>query len=241
MAVPQDGHRVLFHLGRPRSLRGGGAQRRSAFPQAAGGLVATCFTTNRVFFLYAFVQHNTMESLLERGEKLDDLVSKSEVLGTQSKAFYKTVSAGCPQELCLGGAVRTFSDVWGEQRWGCPGPAVVEGLSGAVEAAVGRVHSALLRAALLCPGLRPIPAACSGGLLSSQRGPSASCFPLTEWLAGVGSGRAVHTPWHSCEPERAMRVGLGGICEPRVREGRHPQYDLQAWGWVALGNRLAPH
>lgn len=33
-----------------------------------------------------------MESLLERGEKLDDLVSKSEVLGTQSKAFYKTVS-----------------------------------------------------------------------------------------------------------------------------------------------------
>uniref|UniRef100_A0A8D2LKE5 YKT6 v-SNARE homolog n=1 Tax=Varanus komodoensis TaxID=61221 RepID=A0A8D2LKE5_VARKO len=38
------------------------------------------------------ILHNTMESLLERGEKLDDLVSKSEVLGTQSKAFYKTVS-----------------------------------------------------------------------------------------------------------------------------------------------------
>jgi hypothetical protein len=36
-----------------------------------------------------------MESLLERGEKLDDLVSKSEVLGTQSKAFYKTVSSCC--------------------------------------------------------------------------------------------------------------------------------------------------
>uniref|UniRef100_A0A8C0MEI8 Synaptobrevin homolog YKT6 n=1 Tax=Canis lupus familiaris TaxID=9615 RepID=A0A8C0MEI8_CANLF len=62
------------------------------------------------------ILHNTMESLLERGEKLDDLVSKSEVLGTQSKAFYKTVSAGCPRELCPGGAVRTFSDVWGEQR-----------------------------------------------------------------------------------------------------------------------------
>eukprot|EP00069_Balaena_mysticetus_P003490 bmy_16666T0 len=29
------------------------------------------------------ILHNTMESLLERGEKLDDLVSKSEVLGTQ--------------------------------------------------------------------------------------------------------------------------------------------------------------
>lgn len=39
-------------------------------------------------------QHNTMESLLERGEKLDDLVSKSEVLGAQSKAFYKTVGVG---------------------------------------------------------------------------------------------------------------------------------------------------
>lgn len=42
-----------------------------------------------------FGQHNTMESLLERGEKLDDLVSKSEVLGAQSKAFYKTVSVPC--------------------------------------------------------------------------------------------------------------------------------------------------
>ncbi|XP_006031241.1 synaptobrevin homolog YKT6 isoform X1 [Alligator sinensis] len=36
------------------------------------------------------ILHNTMESLLDRGEKLDDLVSKSEVLGAQSKAFYKT-------------------------------------------------------------------------------------------------------------------------------------------------------
>lgn len=40
-----------------------------------------------------------MESLLERGEKLDDLVSKSEVLGTQSKAFYKTVSLFRPALL----------------------------------------------------------------------------------------------------------------------------------------------
>lgn len=42
----------------------------------------------------SFVQHNTMESLLERGEKIDDLVSKSEVLGIHSKTFYKTVCAG---------------------------------------------------------------------------------------------------------------------------------------------------
>uniref|UniRef100_A0A8C5MKR4 YKT6 v-SNARE homolog n=1 Tax=Leptobrachium leishanense TaxID=445787 RepID=A0A8C5MKR4_9ANUR len=41
------------------------------------------------------ILHNTMESLLQRGEKLDDLVSKSEVLGTQSKAFYKTVRLSC--------------------------------------------------------------------------------------------------------------------------------------------------
>ncbi|CAB1322243.1 unnamed protein product, partial [Coregonus sp. 'balchen'] len=35
------------------------------------------------------ILHSTMESLLERGEKLDDLVQKSEHLGNQSKAFYK--------------------------------------------------------------------------------------------------------------------------------------------------------
>ncbi|XP_069622801.1 synaptobrevin homolog YKT6 [Ranitomeya imitator] len=45
------------------------------------------------------ILHNTMESLLQRGEKLDDLVSKSEVLGTQSKAFYKTARK---QNSCCG-------------------------------------------------------------------------------------------------------------------------------------------
>lgn len=45
------------------------------------------------------ILHNTMESLLARGEKLDDLVSKSEVLGTQSKAFYKTARK---QNSCCG-------------------------------------------------------------------------------------------------------------------------------------------
>lgn len=44
------------------------------------------------FCCCCLLQHNTMESLLERGEKLDDLVQKSEHLGNQSKAFYKTVS-----------------------------------------------------------------------------------------------------------------------------------------------------
>ncbi|KAL7648942.1 UNVERIFIED_CONTAM: hypothetical protein RMT77_000877 [Armadillidium vulgare] len=36
------------------------------------------------------IMHNTIESILERGEKLDDLVVKSEMLTMQSKAFYKT-------------------------------------------------------------------------------------------------------------------------------------------------------
>ena len=36
---------------------------------------------------------------MERGEKLDDLVQKSEHLGNQSKAFYKTVSTvSCEQQ-----------------------------------------------------------------------------------------------------------------------------------------------
>lgn len=36
------------------------------------------------------ILRNTIEAVLERGEKLDDLVSKSEELSIQSKAFYKT-------------------------------------------------------------------------------------------------------------------------------------------------------
>ncbi|ESO93101.1 hypothetical protein LOTGIDRAFT_206537 [Lottia gigantea] len=36
------------------------------------------------------ILYNTMEQVLERGEKLDDLVEKSEGLSMQSKTFYKT-------------------------------------------------------------------------------------------------------------------------------------------------------
>lgn len=36
------------------------------------------------------ILHNTIQAVLQRGEKLDDLVSKSEDLTIQSKAFYKT-------------------------------------------------------------------------------------------------------------------------------------------------------
>ena len=37
-------------------------------------------------------QHDTIDKVLQRGEKLDDLVEKSEELGLQSKTFYKTVT-----------------------------------------------------------------------------------------------------------------------------------------------------
>lgn len=54
-------------------------------------------------------QHNTMESLLQRGEKLDDLVAKSEHLSSHSRVFYKNVSADAswhpspyPTRVCLG-------------------------------------------------------------------------------------------------------------------------------------------
>ena len=43
-----------------------------------------------IIWFHSF-QHNTIEAVLERGEKLDDLVEKSESLSGQSKAFYKTV------------------------------------------------------------------------------------------------------------------------------------------------------
>ncbi|XP_075214774.1 YKT6 v-SNARE homolog [Lycorma delicatula] len=36
------------------------------------------------------ILHNTIDAVLQRGEKLDDLVSKSEGLSVHSKAFYKT-------------------------------------------------------------------------------------------------------------------------------------------------------
>lgn len=35
------------------------------------------------------ILHKTVDSLLERGEKLDDLVAKSDELGIQSKTFFK--------------------------------------------------------------------------------------------------------------------------------------------------------
>lgn len=39
---------------------------------------------------YRVPQHKTIESVLERGEKLDNLVERSNALSAQSKMFYKT-------------------------------------------------------------------------------------------------------------------------------------------------------
>lgn len=36
------------------------------------------------------IMHSTIDSMLQRGEKLDDLVAKSDALSSQSKTFYKT-------------------------------------------------------------------------------------------------------------------------------------------------------
>ena len=57
-------------------------------------LIVAINSNHSCYFLCFFVcQHNTIEAVLQRGEKLDDLVEKSEGLSTQSKAFYKTVSS----------------------------------------------------------------------------------------------------------------------------------------------------
>ena len=40
-----------------------------------------------------------MESVLQRGEKLDDLVDRSQALSMQSKMFYKTAKKVCVPDL----------------------------------------------------------------------------------------------------------------------------------------------
>lgn len=45
------------------------------------------------------VLHKTIESVLERGEKIDNLVAKSDGLSAQSKMFYTQVCLRCPMYL----------------------------------------------------------------------------------------------------------------------------------------------
>lgn len=195
------------------------------------GLISTSFVNRRMFLPFVSLQHNTMESLLERGEKLDDLVSKSEVLGTQSKAFYKTVSsgAGCSGHCSLGLSALLEpsgrSVTCGESGGGGPGPAAATGSSGAAIVEVGR---GLFRPAC---GLGPQDPRRVGllsswfpllmeqiGAQSSQRGPFVStCLPATErphYLDGAGAEficpctSAVLCAWKG--PGRICESGAGG-------------------------------
>jgi synaptobrevin family protein YKT6 len=54
------------------------------------------------------VLHKTIESVLERGEKIDNLVERSNALSNQSKMFYRTA-----KKVSVGGFGREF------QGWGC--------------------------------------------------------------------------------------------------------------------------
>ena len=53
-------------------------------------LVQSSLASNNFPFLINF-QYETIEKVLQRGEKIDDLVAKSEGLSMGSKTFYKTV------------------------------------------------------------------------------------------------------------------------------------------------------
>ena len=48
------------------------------------------------------IQHKTIESVLERGEKLDNLVERSNALSAQSKMFYKTAKKVSPSSYAKG-------------------------------------------------------------------------------------------------------------------------------------------
>lgn len=47
------------------------------------------------------VLHKTIESVLERGEKIDALVAKSDGLSAQSKMFYTKVGSLCHRLICI--------------------------------------------------------------------------------------------------------------------------------------------
>jgi synaptobrevin family protein YKT6 len=56
------------------------------------------------------VLHKTIESVLERGEKLDNLVERSNALSAQSKMFYKTAKKVSPTCLQFSGFPVDFAD-----------------------------------------------------------------------------------------------------------------------------------
>jgi hypothetical protein len=67
-------------------------------------LVRNAFSKSSPLIHTSRSQHKTIESVLQRGEKLDNLVERSTALSAQSKMFYKTAkkaSPSCPSSILL--------------------------------------------------------------------------------------------------------------------------------------------
>lgn len=58
--------------------------------QASSGELSNIEKVQKELDETKIVMHKTVESMLQRGEKLDDLVAKSDQLSSMSKGFYKT-------------------------------------------------------------------------------------------------------------------------------------------------------
>lgn len=58
--------------------------------QASSGEMSNIEKVQKELDETKIVMHKTVESMLQRGEKLDDLVAKSDQLSSMSKGFYKT-------------------------------------------------------------------------------------------------------------------------------------------------------
>lgn len=75
-----------------------GRPERSPFPsldptlttKTCSNSASSCLAAPDAFLTAPALQHKTIESVLERGEKLDNLVERSNALSAQSKMFYKT-------------------------------------------------------------------------------------------------------------------------------------------------------
>lgn len=138
------------------------------------------------------LQHSTMESLLERGEKIDDLVSKSEVLGIHSKAFYKTVRTSSPP--LHPASASQLSGSCGEGR-------------GAVPTASRLPTGGQRPLQVLILGFTLVPAACPPVMLALSQGSDAlACVPVQTVV--TEETWSVHTPFLSCVP---WREGAGGV------------------------------
>lgn len=198
----------------------------------------------------SFTQHNTMESLLERGEKIDDLVSKSEVLGVHSKAFYKTVGAagrgraplpasgpravtGSPHDLRL---PRNVQGVKAKGPWLVHGGAAGARAGGSLSLPLPLPHG---RAEALAWPHPLAPALCRDtALLRVLTALACGSFALAivtarQWH-GAGT-RSIHTP----SPWREVASGAG-VSEQDPRLSGNSVFSGTACGDVAGNRRASP-